>query len=257
MPDPVTGTIAAVSLGSGYMQSRAAKDAASMQAASANRSMDQERAMYEQSREDLGPYREQGYTALRDIERMKPFLTSQFGPEQFGQYLDPSMAFRQRLGTQATERLANVGGGAISGNTLRSLTDYGQNLASTEYGNAFNRFQTERGNIYNTLANIAGMGQQSVNTGVQAGQNFAAGQTGLITGQAAANAAGTVGSANALAGGFGGATNAYLLNQFMNNRQNPVAPPGGYGNVTMTQPGNFGSRLPTTLGPDQPLFGAD
>ena len=255
MPDPVTGTIAAVSIGSGIMQSNAARSAAQMQADSASRAMEQERAMYEQSRADLAPYRETGYTALKDIERMKPFLTSQFGPEQFGQYLDPSMAFRQRLGTQATERLANVGGGAISGNTLRSLADYGQNLASTEYGNAFNRFQTERGNIYNTLANIAGMGQQSVNTGVNAGQNFAAGQTGLITGGAAAQAAGTVGASNALAGGLQGASNAYLLNQFM-NRQSPVAPPGGYGNVTMNQPGNFGSRLPTTYGPDQPLFAA-
>jgi hypothetical protein len=133
----------------------------------------------------------------------------------FEEYLDPSMAFRMKLGTQATERLANVGGGAISGNTMRALTDYGQNLASTEYGNAFNRFQTERGNIYNTLANIAGMGQGAVNTGVNAGQSFAGQQTGLITGQAAANAAGAVGSANALAGGFGNASNAYLLNQLM------------------------------------------
>jgi hypothetical protein len=86
--------------------------------------------------------------------------------------------------------MLNVGGGAISGNTLRGLEDYGQNLASTEYGNAFNRFQNERTNIYNTLANIAGMGQQAVNTGVTAGQNFAGSQSGLITGQAAAQAAG-------------------------------------------------------------------
>jgi hypothetical protein len=216
MPDPVTGTIAAVAtIGGGYMQSRAAKDAASIQARAAADAMDQERAMYQQGREDLAPYREQGYTALKDIERMKPFLTGQFGPEQFGQYLDPSMAFRQRLGTQATERLANVGGGAISGNTMRALTDYGQNLASTEYGNAFNRFQTERGNIYNTLANIAGMGQGAVNTGVTAGQNFAAGQTGLITGQGASNAAGTVGSANAYAGALGNLGNYAMLNAFM------------------------------------------
>ena len=226
MPDPVTGTIAAVAtIGSGYMQGQAAKSAAQTQADAANRAMAQEAAMYGQSREDLAPYREQGYAALKDIERMKPFLTGQFGPEQFGQYLDPSMAFRQRLGTQATERLANIGGGAISGNTMRALTDYGQNLASTEYGNAFNRFQTERGNIYNTLANIAGMGQQAVNTGVNAGQSFAAGQTGLITGGAAAQAAGTVGASNALAGGFGGATNAYLLNQFMKPQNLAVAPP--------------------------------
>ena len=258
MPNPAVAVIGGVtSLGGAYLQSRAAKDAASMQASAANRAMDQERAMYEQGREDLAPYREQGYTALKDIERMKPFLTSQFGPEQFGQYLDPSMAFRQRLGTQATERLANIGGGAISGNTLRALTDYGQNLASTEYGNAFNRFQTERGNIYNTLANIAGMGQNAVNTGVNAGQNYAASTTGLITGQAAANAAGTVGSANAYAGALGNVGNLAFLNSFMRPQGSPAAVTqpgmGGYGNYsTMNQDfGNFsGARLPVS-GPAQ------
>jgi hypothetical protein len=212
MPDPVTGTIAAVAtVGSGYLQGQAAKSAAKTQAESADRAMGQESAMYYQGREDLAPYRESGYTALKDIERMKPFLTAQFGPDQFAQYLDPSMAFRQRLGTQATERMANVGGGAISGNTLRALTDYGQNLASTEYGNAFNRFQTERGNIYNTLANIAGMGQNAANTGINAGQNFAASQTGLLTGQAAAQAAGTVGQANAYGGALGNIGNYAML----------------------------------------------
>ena len=351
MPDPVTGTIAAVSLGSGYMQSRSAKDAARMQADAANRAMDQERAMYEQSREDLTPYRELGYTALKDIERMKPYLLGRFGQpyqsqagyrlptttgpapipanyqqardafqqqqqaevqrridageplappqltitgkDQFGkefglasdaeafnkfynenygapapvmgqqtmpisgpgspfeEYLDPSMAFRMRMGTQATERLANIGGGAISGNTMRALTDYGQNLASTEYGNAFNRFQTERGNIYNTLANIAGMGQQSVNTGVNSAQNFAAGQTGLITGQAAALGAGQVGQANAYSGALGNIGNYAMLNSFMRPQTPAVAPPGGYGsNLSSLNTQQFynpaGARLPIT-----------
>jgi hypothetical protein len=214
-----TGTAIAIGAGAGLLGAKmtadAAKSAAQTQASAADRAAAQEYAMYQQSREDLGPYRETGYTALKDIEKMKPFLTAQFGPEQFGQYLDPSMAFRQRLGTQATERLANVGGGAISGNTLRALTDYGQNLASTEYGNAFNRFQTERGNIYNTLANIAGMGQNAVNTGVNAGQNFASQQTGLITGQAAALGAGNVGAANAYAGALGNVGNMALLSSLM------------------------------------------
>jgi hypothetical protein len=193
------------------MSSDAAKKAAGTQAAAADRAMAQEMAMYEQSREDLGPYREEGYAALQDIAAMKPFLTSQFGEDQFAQYLDPSMAFRQRLGEQSTARLANVGGGALSGNTLRALNEFGQNLASTEYGNAFNRFQTERGNIYNTLANIAGMGQQAVNTGVQAQQATAQQQTGLITGQAAAQAAGQVGAANAYSGALGNLGNMAFL----------------------------------------------
>jgi hypothetical protein len=192
--------------------------------------MAQEREMYDISREDLAPYRETGYTALKDIEGMKPFLTGQFGQDQFEQYLDPSMAFRQKIGEQSTARMANVGGGALSGNTLRALTDYGQGLASTEYGSAFNRFQDERTNIYNTLANIAGMGQGAVNTGVNRGQSFAGQMTGLTTGQGAAMAGGQIGAANAYGGAAQNVGNMAYLNSLMQRpAANPaVAPAGGY-----------------------------
>jgi hypothetical protein len=220
-----TGTALALSAGAGLvgagMQANAAKSAARTQAAAADRAMAQEREMYDIARGDLAPYRELGYTALGDIENRIPFFTSQFGDEQLRQYLDPSMDFRRRLCEQTTARMLNVGGGAISGNTLRGLEEFGQNLASTEYGNAFNRFQNERTNIYNTLANIAGMGQQSVNTGVQAGQNFAGQQTGLLSGQAAAQAAGQVGDANAISGGIGNVGNMAFLSSLM--RPQPVA----------------------------------
>jgi hypothetical protein len=226
-----TGTAIAIGAGAGLlgakMSSDAARGAARTQADAAAAAAANERAMYEQSREDLAPYRETGYTALKDIERMKPLLTAQFGPDQFAQYLDPSMAFRQRLGTQATERMANVGGGAISGNTLRALTDYGQGLASTEYGSAFDRFQADRRNIYNTLANIAGMGQQSVNTGVSAAQNTASQLTGLTTGAGAAQAAGTVGSANAYSGALGNVGNMAFLSSLMRpGATQPIQPQG-------------------------------
>jgi hypothetical protein len=63
-----TGTALAIGAGAGLvgssMQARAARKAADTQAAAADRAMAQEMAMYEQSREDLAPYRETGYTAL-------------------------------------------------------------------------------------------------------------------------------------------------------------------------------------------------
>jgi len=210
---------------SGAIGADAARGAAATQAAAGKKAARIQERIFQQQREDLRPYREQGYTALEDIEALKPFLTSQFGPEQFETYLDPSIAFRQRLGTQATERLANIGGGALSGNTMRALEEFGQGLASTEYGNAFNRFQTERGNIYNTLANIAGMGQGAVNTGVTAAQNLGSQLTGLTTGVGAAQAAGQVGVANALGGAVQGLGNMYYLNQLM--RPQAVAPVAG------------------------------
>jgi hypothetical protein len=181
----------------GYMGSKAAKDAAGMQVAGMDRAAAAQQAQYEQTREDYAPYRELGYTALKDIEALKPLLTAQFGPEQFEQYLDPSMDFRRRLGEQTTARALNVGGGFLSGNTLRGLTDYGQNLASTEYANAFNRFQTDRGNIYNTLGNIAGMGMGATNQGAQYGQAAAQNIGTLAVGSAQAQASGTIGQAQA------------------------------------------------------------
>ena len=204
----------------GIMGSKASKRAAEQSAQAMREAAQIQERMFQQQRADLAPYRETGYTALGDITKRMPLFTAQFGPEQMAQYLDPSMEFRRKLGEQTTARMLNVGGGAISGNTLRGLEEFGQNLASTEFGNAFNRFQNERTNIYNTLANIAGMGQQSVNTGVQASQQAAGNLGQLAVGMGQTQAAGTVGSANALGGAIQGVGNMYYLNQLMR-------PPGG------------------------------
>lgn len=195
------------SIASGLIGSRASKKAAEQQAAAIRQAAEIQERMYQQQRADLAPYRDIGYQSLKDITAQKPYLTGRF-EDYRSEYLDPSMAFRLGIGEQTTQRAANVGGGAVSGNTLRALQDYSQGLASTEYSNAFNRFQTERGNIYNTLANIAGMGQNAVNTGVQAGQATAQSLGQLAVGGGQAQAAGTIGAANAIAGGLGGVGNA-------------------------------------------------
>ena len=195
------------SIASGLIGARASKKAAEQQAAAIREASAIQERMYQQQRADLAPYRDIGYQSLKDITAQKPYLTGKF-EDYRSEYLDPSMAFRLGIGEQTTQRAANVGGGALSGNTLRALQDYSQGLASTEYSNAFNRFQTERGNIYNTLANIAGMGQNAVNTGVQAGQATAQNLGQLAVGAGQAQASGTIGQANALAGAFGGVGNA-------------------------------------------------
>jgi hypothetical protein len=108
------------------------------------------------------------------------------------------MAFRMKYGTQATERLAKRRPRSFFWKYFAGLNEYGQGLASTEFGNAFGRAQGERKDIYNILANIAGMGQGAVNTGVSAGQSTAQSLGQLGVGGAQAQAAGTVGAANAI-----------------------------------------------------------
>jgi hypothetical protein len=73
-----TSTALALGAGAGIvgagMQASAAKSAARTQAAAADRAMQQEREMYDISRGDLAPYREMGYTALKDIEAMQAIV---------------------------------------------------------------------------------------------------------------------------------------------------------------------------------------
>jgi hypothetical protein len=211
----VAGVSAGGSILGGYLGGRGAQKAAETQAASAREAIAQQREMFNIQNEQQRPYREAGYSALSDIAGMKPYLTKQFGQEDFQAGIDPSYNFRLAQGNLATTNLRNQAGGLVSGNTLQGLTDYGQGAASTEFQNAFNRFQTQRGNIYNTLAGIAGIGQNAQKQTSDLAQNVA-GNIGQATiGGGNAIAAGQVGTANAYSNAIQGVGNAYAMSKFM------------------------------------------
>lgn len=126
-------------------------------------------------------------------------FTQPFDVQSFYQNLDPGYFFRLQSGQQGLANSAAAGSGALSGSALKDLMNYNQDAASQEYGNAYNRYQTTQGNIFNRLATIAGYGQASAG-------NVAANNTALanVGGQALQNAgtasgAGIVGAGNALA----------------------------------------------------------
>ncbi len=206
------------SLAGGLIGASGARKAAETQAAATREAIAQQRQMFDIQNEQLRPYRETGYSALSDIAGMKPYLTKQFGQEDFQAGIDPSYNFRLQQGNLETTNLANRSGGLIGGNALQGLTNYGQGAASQEFQNAFNRFQTQRGNIYNTLAGIAGIGQ----TAQGQTTNLAKDVTGNI-GQATigggnAMAAGQVGAANAYSNALQGAGNAYALSNMLGSQ---------------------------------------
>jgi hypothetical protein len=214
------------SLAGGFIGAQGAKKAAETQAAATREAIAQQRQMFDIQNEQLRPYRETGYSALSDIAGMKPYLTKQFGQEDFLAGIDPSYNFRFQQGNLAATNVANQGGGLVGGNALQGLVNYGQGAASTEFNNAFNRFQGQRTNIYNTLAGIAGIGQNAQ----QQTTNLAKDVTGNI-GQATigignAYAGGQIGAANALSGGIQGAGSAYMLPSLLGSRG---APPTNYG----------------------------
>jgi len=157
-------------------------------------------------------------------------LAKPFGAEQF--QADPGYAFRQSEGMKALERSAAARGGLLSGGTLKGIQRFGQDLASQEYGNAFNRYQVERAARLNPLQSLMGSGQSSANTLTGAAGQLGQGQAQSQLAAGQARASGYVGSANALGGALGSigqAASSYPLYQAQVNYLNSGAAGGGFG----------------------------
>lgn len=146
-----------------------------------------------------------------------------FGDKPFTQ--DPSYQWRLQQGQQALERSAAARGGLLSGRAAKDTMNYAQGAASQEYGNAFNRFQTERANTLNPLQSLSGMAQTASgamsnaagNYGSNVGNNITstANQVGQnMQGAGSARASGYMGQANVLSGALSGGLN-YMQNQNM------------------------------------------
>ena len=224
-------------LGGGLIASSGAKKAGETQAQAAREAQASQERAFEKQTELQEPFRQAGLTAQEQIMQLLGIggdkaaegygsLAKPFGTEQFQQ--DPGYAFRQAEGMKALERSAAARGGLLSGGTLKGIQRFGQELASQDYQNAFNRYQVERSARLNPLQSLMGAGQSSSNvlTGAagQLGQGQA--QSQLAAGQA--RASGYVGQANALAGALGSigqaATSYPLLNAQVNYLNSGVSP---------------------------------
>jgi hypothetical protein len=222
--------VAAAVIGGSIISGRMAQKGAQTQADAMSQSAAYQKHMFDIQNEQQRPYREAGYSALKDISAMQPYLTKQFGQEDFLAGIDPSYNFRLAQGNIATTNLANQAGGLIGGNALQGLTNYGQGAASQEFSNAFNRFQTGRSNIYNNLASIAGLGQTSLGQTGQLAGTTSQGVGGAIAGAGSAIGAGQVAMGNAVSGGLQGAGNAYILSNLLRPQMQPqMQVPAGYG----------------------------
>lgn len=161
-------------------------------------------------------------------------LTTPYGqtfsaPTGLTEQNDPGYQARLQLGTDAIQKSAAARGSVVTGGTAKALDTYGQDYASNEYGNVYNRalstfqnnyndYNTNQTNQYNKLAALAGTGQTAATTAASLGQTAANSEAGTVTGTAAtqgqdltnaatATASGYVGGANAWSNGITGATN--------------------------------------------------
>ena len=144
------------------------------------------------------------------------YATAEYTPEMFAKGQDPGYQFRLSEGLKALDRQAAARGGLISGSALKASQRYGQDMASQEFTNAFNRYQTERTGTLNPFQSLAGVGQTSTNQLTAMGQNYANQAGEAFMGGANARASGYVGGANAINQSISGLTNQFYQNQLMN-----------------------------------------
>jgi len=205
---------AGASLIGGAMASSAASKAAKTQAKSADKATELQKQMYEEGVVRQKPFYEAGITGQNRLmellglggnksaegygSAMRPFGMSDF-------QADPGYAFRMKEGLKGLDQQAAARGGLISGNALRGAQQYGQDLGSQEYQNAYNRYQTNRANVLNPLQSLLGQGQSSANTLGSAGQNYATNAGNTMMAAGAARASGYTGSADAWNRALGGA----------------------------------------------------
>ena len=212
----MTFWVAGAVVGSSLIGASASKSAASTQAAAADRSADVQREMFERQVELSEPWRKAGEQALNKLIPLTDY--QQFGMQQF--QADPGYGFRMSEGMKALERSAAARGGLLSGATLKGVQRFGQDMASQEYTNAFNRYQAERQARLGPLQSLAGVGQTATQQIGQAGQNYAANAGEAMMSGAAARASGYMGGASALSGALNTGLNFYQ-NQQMINRLMP------------------------------------
>lgn len=182
-------------IGGAAIQGSATGDAADKQAAAADRANQLQYQMYQQNRADQEPWRKAGADALSGLANadfQRDFTSADFQK-------DPGYDFRMQEGQKALERSAAARGGLQSGGTLKALSKYGQDYASNEYNNAYNRFNSDRDRRFNRLSSIAGIGQTANSQNAASGANYANNVGANSMG--AANAAGAAGMASANAWG--------------------------------------------------------
>lgn len=174
---------AAATLLGAKMSSDATKSAARASAESADKATELQRQMYEQNIARQQPFLQGG---TEDYNRLRSLMSGGPGAAQNFLQMDPGYGFRLSEGLKAMERGAAARGGLMSGAALKAGQRYGQDLASQEFGAAYNR-----------LAGLANIGPQAAGVMSTLGQNYA-GNVGNIMmgqGQTAANAALARGSA--------------------------------------------------------------
>lgn len=144
------------------------------------------------------------------------YFAHQFNAQDLNENLAPNYKFQLDQGLGAVSNAANLNSG-LSGNFFKGINDYAQNYAGNAYQQAYNNYTANQSNIFNRLSTVANLGSAANQQSAGLAGSIAPGVSSSIQGAGAAQAAGTIGSANALAGGANNALGWYSLGNILNS----------------------------------------
>lgn len=203
---------------------KASKKAANAQVAATEKSNAVQREIFDKQTQLQEPFRQAELAKQRELMQRLGIggdngsgaygdLSSGFMPTNWMTMLDPGYNFRFEEGMKALDRKMAASGMSASGAAMKAATRYGQDYASNEFMNAFNRYQTGRNATLNPLMG----GSASTNFLSAALGDMGRGISENLIGAGNARAGGYVGGANAWNSAISGGLNAYMGLNMMND----------------------------------------
>jgi hypothetical protein len=195
-----------------YMQSQAAGKAAGQYADAANRGLQYNQEMFDKINAQNAPYRTLG----------------EQGASQYGKFIDngyftaqptmndlttlmPNYAFGLKQGMGQYNAQMNAMGGAVSGNAIQGGQQFAQDYAGNALQNAFANYQTNRSNVASNLGAATGFGLNANQITGTSASGASSNASNLLSSIGNAQAAGTMGAANAWASGLNNVSNYAML----------------------------------------------
>ncbi len=197
-------------LASGLMGADAASSAADTQSAAARYAADLQAAQKAQTRADLLPYNAAGQNALTMLSGRLADLSSPITMTQADLEATPGYQFTRDQGLKATQSAAAAKGLGISGAALKGAARFATGLADATYDKRFANELASRKSNYDMLIGPASLGENAAAQTGTLGNASTTSQTNALMSGANAQAAGDVGSANALSNALTGGVNNYL-----------------------------------------------
>jgi hypothetical protein len=208
-----------------YMQSQAAGKAADQYSRAAQQGIDYNKQMYGDVLGQNQPYMDVGQKGLNLYGQLADtgYLTAQPSMNDLTRLM-PNYQFGLNQGMGQLNSQMNAAGGLVSGNAIQGANQFAQDYAGNQLGNAFNMYQANRSNVVSNVNALTGVGQNAN----QIVANMAGGTSANVSNQLSnignAQAAATMGQANAYASGLNNLSN-YAMLYGMRSPSAPATPP--------------------------------